>query len=281
VKTCLVLMPFGEDLKKRFEFIQACGKAADLEVRRVDTYAYSGNILTAIARAISQADLVIADLSKANANVAYELAIAQCMGKRLVLITNDRSAVPFDLLAYRMELVNEESPNEAEGVTRAIRQALVATYVTGPLGGSVVFGQRVFLRRTMALLFDAIVLIAICILPLLVAFGQTPSTGAGDKSAFVWAFALFIALLYFTFLTWRWSATLGQRLLDLKVVTFDGEKLSFPRSLGRAVASLLSVFTYGIGFLWCLRGPGYRTFHDIASSTMVIRAKGKPNLAPV
>ena len=112
MKTCLVLMPFTEELKPRFEFIQACGKAAELDVQRVDSYAFSGSILTAIARAISQADLVLADLSKANANVAYEVAIAQCMGQKVVLITDDRSTMPFDLLTYRTEMVSGIPPRK-------------------------------------------------------------------------------------------------------------------------------------------------------------------------
>ena len=63
-------MPFTEELRPRFEFIQECGRRANVDVQRVDTYAYSGNILAAISRAIASSDIVIADLSRANANVA-------------------------------------------------------------------------------------------------------------------------------------------------------------------------------------------------------------------
>jgi uncharacterized RDD family membrane protein YckC len=283
MKTCLVLMPFTEELKPRFEFIQGCGKAADLNVRRADTYTFSGNILTAIARAISQADLVVADLSKANANVAYELAIAQCMGQKVLLITDDRSAMPFDLLTYRCELVSQHSPEEAKRLAEAMRQALVATYVTGPLGGRAVVGQRVFFRRTLAFLLDAamIVLVSIAAEASGAVFGLGSTAGAADGLPAWVVVAILLALLYFTLLTWRWGSTLGQRIADLKVVTFGGETPGFLQALGRTAATYVSVLTYGIGYLWCLRGPGYRTFHDIVSSTMVMRRKGKPRLAPV
>lgn len=283
MKTCLVLMPFTDDLKPRFEFIQGCGKAANLDVRRADTYAFSGSILTAIAHAIAQADLVVADLSKGNANVAYELAIAQCMGQKVLLITDDRSTMPFDLLTYRCELVSQHSPEGAERLAEAMRQALAATYVTGPLGGRAVVGQRVFVRRTLAFLLDAalIVLVSIAAAASGADFGLGSTGGAVDGTPDWVLVANLLALLYFTLLTWRWGSTLGQRVADLKVVNFGGERPGFLQALGRTAATYLSVLTYGIGYLWCLRGPGYRTFHDIASSTMVMRRKGKPRLPPV
>lgn len=283
MKTCLVLMPFTDDLKPRFEFIQGCGKAANLDVRRADTYAFSGNILTAIARAISQADLVLADLSKANANVAYELAIAQCMGQKVLLMTDDRNSVPFDLLTYRCELVSRHSPEEAERLAEAMRQALVATYVTGPLGGRAVVGQRVFIRRTLAFLLDAAMIVSVSVAAQAAGadFGLGSTAGATDALPAWVVMAILLALLYFTLLTWRGGSTLGQRVTDLKVVTFTGDTPGFLQALGRTVATYLSLLTYGIGYLWCLRGPGYRTFHDIVSSTMVMRRKGKPRQPPV
>jgi uncharacterized RDD family membrane protein YckC len=283
MKSCLVLMPFSEELTPRFEFLVQCGKDLNLEVRRVDTYAYSGNILTAISKAISKADIVIADLSKGNANVLYELAIAQCLGQRVVLITDDRNTVPFDLLAYRIELLAEPYTDQKANVVRALRQALTATYVTGPLGGNVIFGQRVFFRRTTAFLVDLIfmAIAAALIFLILRTVRLTPEVGSENWNTLALALGELIPLMYFTVTVWKLGATLGQRVLDLKVVTYDGDVPTFMRSLGRTISSVLSVFTYGIGFLWCLRGPGFRTFHDIASGTMVIRRIGRPRLSPI
>ncbi len=283
MKTGLVLMPFTEEHMPRFEFIRHCGEGLGIDVRRVDTYAYSGNILTAIARAISQSDLVIADLTAANANVTYELAIAQCMGQKIVLMTNDRNTVPFDLLAYRTELISRHSPEEAASLVKAMKQALAATYVTGPLGGNVVFGQRVFMRRLAAFLLDCVGLLAVfLVLGLaLKAIGRLPEYGTDAGYLLMLAYAELAPLAYFTVLTWRFEGSVGQRLLDLKVVTYDGDRPTFFRSLGRTVSCMLSILTYGIGFLWCLRGPGYRTFHDIASGTMIVRRSGKPSRAPI
>lgn len=279
-KSCIVLMPFRSDTEERFEFFRKCGKDLNLDVQRVDTYAFSGNIPTAIARALASADLVLADLSGANANVTYEVAIAQCMGQRLVLVTDDRNTVPFDLQGYRTELVPACTEDSAASLTLAMRQALSATYISGPLGGQPVFGQRVFIRRTFAFLVDMSGLIAVTLVASIPFQGWFGSSAESTDYILVMVLSL-LSLTYYTLSTWRLGATLGQRALDLKVVDYDGKQLNFKRSLGRSVAVLASVLTYGVGYFWALHGPAYRTFHDVLSRSMVVRHAGKPKTAPV
>lgn len=284
-KSCVVLMPFRPDLNERFEFFRECGKKAGLDVQRVDTYAFSGNIPNAIARSLVTADLVIGDLCDGNANVTYEIAIAQCMGLKVVLVTNDRNTVPFDLRQYRIELLSEFTPEAADSFTRTMQQALLATYVGGPLGGQAIFGQRIFVRRTLALAVDILVLFIFGLIlsgvldkwfPIL----NDPQSILSEWVTFITP-ALLLVITYYTATT-RWlGASFGQRALDLKVVDYNGQQLGFMHSLGRSFASLASIMTYGVGYFWALHGPSYRTFHDILSRTMVIRRKGKPKHAPL
>ncbi len=60
------------------------------------------NILAAIVHGISQADLVVAEISSRNPNVMYELGIAHALGKPTVILTQDIDQVPFDLRSYRL-----------------------------------------------------------------------------------------------------------------------------------------------------------------------------------
>ena len=220
------------------------------------------------------------------------------MGHRIVLVTDDRNTVPFDFRTYRTELLQDKSSATADALSNAIRQALATRFVAGPLGGDVVFGQRVFLRRTLAFMVDlALTLVASWFLAHLEKSAVVPAPayaeglrrvavclGAEVPGQMLDALPPVAALVYIAYVSlaqWLLGATLGQRLVDLKVITYDGTKPTFARSLGRSVASILTVITYGVGFLWCLKGPGYRTFHDIASGTIVIRSKGKPREAPV
>ena len=255
LKSCIVLMPFKPTLQERFAFFQRCGKALDLDVQRIDTYSFSGNIPTAIARALVSSDLVLADLSDTNANVVYEVAIAQCMGQRMVLVTNDRNSVPFDLQGYRTELVPELTNDAAASLTHAMQQALSATYVSGPLGGQPVFGQRIFARRTGALALDlgGVLLISLVLSSL---FEKVPGLkgilglSTSTETSGLLLTGTFLWFMYYAFSAWGLGATLGQRALDRKIVDYDGRRLSFKHSVARATVSFASVLTYGVGYLW-------------------------------
>ncbi len=277
MNTCLVIMPFRDKLDSHFELVQRCGEQLKLDVRRVDTYAYSGNILQAISKALSEADLVVVDLTNSNPNVMYELAIAQCLGKKVLLLTSDRSTVPFDLLAYRIELIDPDSPGQVERLCRSMQTILYATYINGPLGGSVVFGQHVFWRRAGAFLIDALPFVAVSLLGYLLLTGAH-IPGVRDQ---LWAVAALGFILYVAATTAWLGATFGQLAVGLRVVTMDGDRPGFWRALGRVMSAIPLVgMTYGIGFLWCLHGPAFRALHDIASQTMVVRHSSVPHGAP-
>ena len=102
-----VIMPFGEDflalydnLKNRFRDDFEFTNSGDLDNQQ--------NILHDIVEGIAQADVVIADLTGLNANVFYEFGLAHTMNKKVVIITQDLSELPFDIKSYR---ANEYSDN--------------------------------------------------------------------------------------------------------------------------------------------------------------------------
>ena len=277
-------MPFREGLHSHLEVIARCGRRLGLEVRRVDTSNYSANIIQGISKALAAADLVVADLTNTNPNVMYELAIAQCLGKKVVLLTTDRSTVPFDLLTYRIELIDPALPDGVEQLCARMQAALDATYISGPLGGTIVFGQPLFIRRIASFLIDVIPLIMVFLLWYLSIAGIPPKRVESDiLLPLLVVLEVSLALgfpLYVSATTATLGATLGQRALGLRVVTMDGDRPGFWRALGRAMSAIFLVgCTYGVGFLWCLRGPSFRAFHDIASQTMVVKRPGMAHSA--
>lgn len=64
-------------------------------------------------------------------------------------------------------------------------------------------------------------------------------------------------------------ATLGKRLLGLRVAGADGEPLDFGRSITRALAYLPSSFLT-LGFFWALVDPNGRAWHDFAAGSDVL-----------
>ena len=98
-----VLMPFDEELAWVYEkLIKPAFKSASFETRRADNIASQQNILKDIVTAIAESDVVVADLTKDNPNVYYELGLAHALRKQVVLISQDIETAPFDLRSYRI-----------------------------------------------------------------------------------------------------------------------------------------------------------------------------------
>jgi uncharacterized RDD family membrane protein YckC len=75
------------------------------------------------------------------------------------------------------------------------------------------------------------------------------------------------------------QATLGKRLLNLKVTDLDGRRISFARASGRFFGSLIPSF--GIGYCMALFTRRKQALHDIMAGCLAIRpaVKNAPPLA--
>jgi hypothetical protein len=98
-----VIMPFGESFDDIYGvFIVRTCEIAGFGVARADDMNNSQNILKDIIHGIIESDIVIADLTDSNSNVFYELGIAHAFCKRVILLTQDLTELPFDLKPYRV-----------------------------------------------------------------------------------------------------------------------------------------------------------------------------------
>ncbi len=98
-----VLIPFDPEFNGVYEdLIVPALEDVNYEVRRADSFTDQRSILHDVVENIMQADLIVAELSSVNGNVMYELGIAHGLSKPTVLLTQDITAVPFDLRSYRL-----------------------------------------------------------------------------------------------------------------------------------------------------------------------------------
>ena len=67
------------------------------------------------------------------------------------------------------------------------------------------------------------------------------------------------------------QATLGQRLLKLKVVDYNFQKISFLRATGRHFAMFLSILPLFLGLLTIFFTKRQQTLHDMIAGTLVIK----------
>ena len=102
-KLVFVLMPFNEKWSNDvLMLIKNAGAKYELEVLRADDIFEPHNIVNDIWQLINRAGLIIADITKHNANVFYELGIAHTIGKEVVLIREaNGERPPFDISLWR------------------------------------------------------------------------------------------------------------------------------------------------------------------------------------
>jgi hypothetical protein len=120
--TCFVLMPFGGDftlvyetIAKALEGLMGCSRADDL--------ALGHPILDRILEGISSAELIVADLTKLNPNVFYELGLAHCWTKNVLLLTQSINNIPFDLRGLFCHAYNPRSTSGLEELRTIVRKA--------------------------------------------------------------------------------------------------------------------------------------------------------------
>jgi uncharacterized RDD family membrane protein YckC len=67
------------------------------------------------------------------------------------------------------------------------------------------------------------------------------------------------------------QATLGKRLLGLRVTDFAGERISFGRATGRTFAKFVSALPLEIGFMMAGWTERKQALHDMIAGTLVVR----------
>lgn len=73
-------------------------------------------------------------------------------------------------------------------------------------------------------------------------------------------------------LSWRLGGqTMGMRAWRLRVVDDHGEAPAWRALILRYVLASLSLAALGLGYLWALLEPQRRTWHDLITSTLVVR----------
>jgi len=134
-RTCFVIGPIGDpesETRKRSnkllkhviaKAVGACG----FKVVRADQIADPGIITTQVIEHVIDDPLVVADLTEANANVFYELALRHAARKPLVQLIRRGDRVPFDVGHMRtisFDLADPDSVEEAVG--EIVKQIYVA-----------------------------------------------------------------------------------------------------------------------------------------------------------
>lgn len=66
-------------------------------------------------------------------------------------------------------------------------------------------------------------------------------------------------------------ATVGQKAMNIRVISADGLPVSFGQATGRHFANYLSVFTFFIGYFMYFFSDRKQCLHDLLSGTYVVK----------
>lgn len=110
--SCFVVMPFTAPLGDYYNKIYepAIRKAGLIPVRADQDIFGTGKIVDQIWTGINSAKVLIAELTKRNPNVFYELGLAHALKKPVVLVSSNQEDVPFDLQHIRVIYYDVNDP---------------------------------------------------------------------------------------------------------------------------------------------------------------------------
>lgn len=126
-----------------------------------------------------------------------------------------------------------------------------AAALRGPYGG--------FWRRAVAFGVDMYIAVAVSFLL---------------SDLFNESFEPLFVLIYAAYLTGfessEWQASIGKRIMGLKVIDERGERLTISRALGRNFAKVASAVPLMLGFIWAAFSEKKQCWHDSLADTLVI-----------
>ena len=107
---CFVLMPFKASFDRLYkEKIKPTVESCGLKCLRADDLFSPTPILEDVWVHICKSKVVIADVTGRNPNVFYEMGIAHTVGKPVIIITQDKSDIPFDVAQFRYFLYSDDA----------------------------------------------------------------------------------------------------------------------------------------------------------------------------
>jgi hypothetical protein len=108
--------------------IRPAAERAGYQPVRADQLQGGGFVMTDVIRHLADDPLVVADLTGANPNVFYELALRHAMRKPVIALLDERERIPFDIGSFRLLQFDTDDPRS---LARASDQLSIEIGLTG------------------------------------------------------------------------------------------------------------------------------------------------------
>lgn len=85
-------------------------------------------------------------------------------------------------------------------------------------------------------------------------------------------FSLILGIIYYASLhSSKWQATIGKKIVKIKVTTLEGRRINFVRAAIRYIVMFLFSNILFIGYLLALFTSRKQTLHDLIAKTIVVK----------
>jgi len=123
------------------------------------------------------------------------------------------------------------------------------------------------LRRLAVVFYDFLLLIALLFLATALLLPLNAGEAFTRQQIF---YPLYLLVISFFFYGWFWThggQTLGLRAWKIKLLSVNGQPITWVQALLRFIAAIISWSFLGLGFLWILFDKNQRSWHDHLSKT--------------
>lgn len=120
--TCFVLMPFAREFAIVYDTI-VDGLRDRMSCSRADRRFFLDGIFPRVMEGIASSELIVADLTGRNANVFYELGLAHVRTKNVLLLSQKREDLPFNIAGMNCFVYDKDSKEGLKALKARIRQA--------------------------------------------------------------------------------------------------------------------------------------------------------------
>ena len=127
-----------------------------------------------------------------------------------------------------------------------------------------------FWRRLASILYDSLLVLAILIIMSLPFF----SFNLEENLSLKIIMQIYYYLITQYFFVWFWvnnEGTLGMKTWKIKIVSEDGNKISYIEAIIRFNTAILSFIFFGLGFLTSFLRKDKKCLHDFISKTALIK----------
>ncbi len=125
-------------------------------------------------------------------------------------------------------------------------------------------------KRLASSFYDALLCLSILFFATLPALWLNQGQAFGHTDYVFQFYLLAVSFLYYAGSWVHGGQTVGLKAWKLKVVSENGQRISWSQALIRFVAAIISITPFGLGFLWMAVDRERLTWHDRLSKSKVI-----------